>query len=656
MIEDVTLIDYDDSSMDKEFISAIEYEDATRTVVRTIGRDAKCDVVFMGEKAAVGKDKKKTGRVVMLPANNPEHKMTKKQYFVGQGFANHETLHNLCTDIDGLQPRMDTLVKHKQHLTVALANAIEDIRIENAGQQLYPGIPRKIDTTAEFAARKFLDMEETERDEICKDFKQVGPLAITWAGRKKLGYHAPALEKCLSLLPEDVRKRAEKYSDIVLSLPTGAVGVGNLDRDACFKGSHQGVDLAAWIAKEELQDPEDEDEDDKDSEGGGDGEGDGDEGGEGGDGASQWGGGADAESMICDQSDIKPADPDFLRPVADLLESKINRGKYRPLTTALDVYVEVGDNTSVAKRLFDKENLKAYKKTTEMMSGKLSIMKSKLERALATKMDREYTSGHRSGRIDVRSKGVHIMKGMENVFRRREGGKDLSSAVSLLIDASGSMSGSKILLAQQAAIAMVEAIGRVGVPVEVMVFNNRSPNKDEIQNYDEIYKAYRSIMDTDDRGYGRSEPLTMYVPKRFDANMVHAKQGLGGIQLMAGHNNSDGEALIRAWDSLRKRPEKNKILMVFSDGQPACFGNGTVQQHLRDTVSLLTKEGCNCIGIGIQSDAVSSYYPKYTVLNNAEDLAGSTLDNIARALLGERFIVDHGKLLKEHNVDAARVR
>ncbi len=106
---DYDAINYADSSLDSEYITAREYEDATRTVVRTIGRDAGCDVLFAGEQAKAGdKDEQ---RVVVLPANDPDARMTKRQYFVGQGYANHETLHNLCTDITGLAPRMKDLEK-----------------------------------------------------------------------------------------------------------------------------------------------------------------------------------------------------------------------------------------------------------------------------------------------------------------------------------------------------------------------------------------------------------------------------------------------------------------------------------------------------------------------------------------------------------------
>lgn len=656
MTIDISLIDYDSSSMDEQVITALEYEEATRTVVRTLGQAAGVEVVFAGDKAMVGKEKKSGKRIVHLPANNPEAKMTRKQYFIGQGFANHETLHNLCTDIDGLDSRMKKLEKHKQNLTLALAQGIEDVRIENAGQLLYPGIPRKIDATAQYAAQAFLDMPAEERDHIVTDFKMVGPLAITWAGRKKLGYNAPALDQCLDMLPADIRAKAEKYADLVLKLPTGAKGAGDIDREESFKGSHQAVDLAAWIAKEELQDPDEEPEDDdEDGDEEGEGEGEGEEGEGHGDPVS-WGAGMDGSEDIS-QAHLNPLDPDFLNQVKHHLNTKLDPRKYRHLTTALDVYVRVGDNTKIAKELFPMSNLKSYAKTVDESRGKLPIMKSKLERALMTAMDTEYVSGHRTGRLDIRGKGVAIMSGRENIFRRKEGGKDISTAVTILIDASGSMSGTKIHLAQKTAIVLAEAIGRVGVPIEVLVFNNRSPNRDEVPNYDEVMALRNDILQANrgENSYGRIEPLSMYVAKSFEDNMNASKVGLGGIHHMAGHNNSDGEALLRAWEGLRKRPEKNKVMLVLSDGAPCCAGNGTVAQHLRDTTELLTKEGANLIGLGILDNSVKYYYKKHAVINNLDELAGTALDNIARALLGERFVVDHGQLMKVNDVKGARV-
>lgn len=663
---DAEIINYDDASMNEAFITAREYEDATKTVVRTLGRDAGTQVAFTGKKAAANIGKGKNNKVVVLPANDPNQKMTKRQYFIGQGFANHETLHRVCTDLDGLKHQMDSMKAHKQHLTFSLTNAIEDVRIENAGKALYPGIPRKLDATAEFAASKFLESDKSKDASIMEDFKKVGPLAITWAGRKKMGYNAPSVQKCLDLLPQEIREMAEKYADEALALRTGARGVGDVDREEAFKGSHDAVEMARRITGEILQPPKDKKKEQeqegqgKDGKGkgqgnGGDpstGQGNSGRGDSGEEGDDTGGHGGAISTKFIPQTE-EPENPDFLAPLVDELEFD-TKGKYVPMMTNLDTWVKQGDNTHASMCTFgQKNNLRQYQKTMDTLTGKMAVMKRKLEKTLQAKMEREFTTGHRTGSLDVAKKGTSIMRRRENVYRKREDGKDVNAAVTLLIDASGSMDGDKILLAQQSAIALAEAIARVGVPLEILVFNTRMPNDDEIVGFHQMRDLWQTTWDEargrgDSDQWARIDPISMYEVKTFDQSMNLARNGLGAINKMVSAANADGESLLLAWNRLKRRPEKKKILMVLSDGEPACHGNRNVLcRHLKETVLQIGKEGGDCVGIGIQSNAVKTYYPRSTVVNNLEELAGKTLDNLARLLLGERFVIDNGNIGKK---------
>lgn len=619
------IINYDDSSMNEEFITAREYEDATKTVVRTLGREAECQVIFSGKSAKIGTDK--NAKIVVLPANDPKQRMTKRQYFIGQGFANHETLHSVCTDIQGLKDELKSMKDNKQYLTFSLANAIEDVRIENAGAALYPGIPRKLDATAEFAAQSFLESNNGKDEKIVKDFKKIGPLAITWAGRKKMGYNAPSIDKCLALIPKEIRERAEKYADEVLNLPTGARGIGDIDREESFRGSHMSVEMARRISEEEKKEPKKKEKPD-------DGEPEG-----------------KSTSGKVPSPESEPIDADFLAPLVKELTGE--QTGYFPLFTGLDVWVKASDKTAIANRFFrNPDNYTNYKGVMDSMNGKLAVMKRKLERTLQAKMERERTSGHRAGSLDVSKKGVSIMRGRQNVFRRREDGKDVDAAVTLLVDASGSMNrNGKMKLAQQSCIALAEAIGRTGVPLEILVFTTRMPNTDEVSNFHDVYDCFQKSRGQHHLETGkvasREEPITMIEIKSFDHNMNQARSGLGGLKDMVCDQNADGESVLKAWDRLKKRPEERKIMMVLSDGGPHCDGN-TDEQHyyLQQVIKDISKEGCECIGVGILSEDVKKYYPKHSIVHRLTDLSGTVLDNIARLLLGERFVIDNSKLEK----------
>jgi cobalamin biosynthesis protein CobT len=87
-------------------------------------------------------------------------------------------------------------------------------------------------------------------------------------------------------------------------------------------------------------------------------------------------------------------------------------------------------------------------------------------------------------------------------------------------------------------------------------------------------------------------------------------------------NNVDGECVEIAGMRVLRRKEKGKILIVLSDGNPACYTSDYdgLNMHLKKTVENMTRAGVNMIGIGIESSAVTDFYPKSMVINNVNDL------------------------------------
>ena len=87
-------------------------------------------------------------------------------------------------------------------------------------------------------------------------------------------------------------------------------------------------------------------------------------------------------------------------------------------------------------------------------------------------------------------------------------------------------------------------------------------------------------------------------------------------------------------------------MLVLSDGSPACSGDWmAIDRYTRQAVHDAEKSGTDIIGLGILDESVQRYYPKYTVINDISDLAGAAMDQLARALIGERFVIDNSKLM-----------
>ena len=221
-----------------------ELMDSTNAVVRTFSDQFDTPVHYAGDGAATD------GNNVYLPSVPQNAEITLRQSLVMGGFANHETLHKLMTDFDKIQPRFRKWHEEGKKFTKAMNNAIEDVRIENGGRVLYNGIAKAIDKTAREVNRKFIDEVYPQAPEVVNDWRRVGPVAVTWAGRKALGYPDPSNQEALDLLPPDIRKRAERVAKLAMGLDTGVRGMANLDQRAAHNGSWKAVLLAERLTRE----------------------------------------------------------------------------------------------------------------------------------------------------------------------------------------------------------------------------------------------------------------------------------------------------------------------------------------------------------------------------------------------------------------------
>jgi cobaltochelatase CobT len=98
--------------------------------------------------------------------------------------------------------------------------------------------------------------------------------------------------------------------------------------------------------------------------------------------------------------------------------------------------------------------------------------------------------------------------------------------------------------------------------------------------------------------------------------------------------NVDGESVLVAAMRLRSRKEARKIMIVLSDGQPACGGlRPALRHHLKRAVKEITQMGITVVGIGIQTDAVKDYYPKSVVINEVAELPGVVMGQLRQLLI-----------------------
>jgi cobaltochelatase CobT len=194
----------------------------------------------------------------------------------------------------------------------------------------------------------------------------------------------------------------------------------------------------------------------------------------------------------------------------------------------------------------------------------------------------------------------------------------LSDAVafSLLIDESASMKGDgKYKLAIKAALLLGEALDSIGAPLEIIGYTT--------EEYEARAAMRLGLTPAYQYRTTRCSPLEHRIYKRFDETYSSTRVRLTGIEPR--HNNWDEESLMFAFQRLKARPERKKIIVVICDGQP----NGDAN-HLIETARWIESQDCKLVGVGIGADFVRQIYRNAVVVADFRRLAEELLGILAR--------------------------
>ena len=246
-----------------------------------------------------------------------------------------------------------------------------------------------------------------------------------------------------------------------------------------------------------------------------------------------------------------------------------------------------------------------------------------LERAVAARSASVFSAGHRSGRLHAAALTRLTMFGDERAFRRKHESTSKDVAVSLLIDLSGSMQReNKVMVATQAAYALASVLDRMNITNEVLGFTTAGGMPSEMHEEGIRYARHERLYIPIIKAF--SERLNIEVKKRFSV-LPHE------VSL---RENVDGESVQIAATRILQRKEQRKILIVLSDGQPACPGDSeSLRRHLKKTVAQVEKMGVEVLAIGILSSAPESFYTRSVVLNKLEELPNTVIGQIKKLLM-----------------------
>ena len=304
-----------------------------------------------------------------------------------------------------------------------------------------------------------------------------------------------------------------------------------------------------------------------------------------------------------------------------IISQKLNVNKsnleYKIFTTKFDVVSKAEDLEKEEEIIRLRKNLDQQLINFQDLITKLA---NKLQRQLLAIQNRSWEYDLEEGLLDS-SKLTRIIIDPQNSlsFKREKEFEFKDTVVTLLIDNSGSMRGRPITIAALCADILSRTLERCNVKVEILGFTTKNWKGGESrERWNTIGKP---------KNPGRLNDLRHIIYKSADVHWRQSKNNIG-LMLKEGllKENIDGEAILWAFNRLRKRKEERKILMVISDGAPVDDSTLSVnsgdflEKNLKKVVkNIEDKKDTEILAIGIGHD-VSRYYKKAIKITDVQEL------------------------------------
>ena len=221
----------------------------------------------------------------------------------------------------------------------------------------------------------------------------------------------------------------------------------------------------------------------------------------------------------------------------------------------------------------------SYKERYMKISPPLISVSKRLQKQILPKLKDESEGGRINGLLFGRRMNARsvIQNDGKIFYNRKYPEEEAKMAVAVLIDESGSMSSAdRVTSARTAAIVLYDFCIALGIPLAMY-------------GHTETY-------------CGSHPTVEIYNYTEFDS--VDKNDRFRIMDIAARSNNRDGAALRFVSERLEKRPEKIKILIVISDGQPAASGYGGTEAEadLRGIKSEYKKKGIVMFAAAIGGD------------------------------------------------------
>ena len=591
------------------------FKRALTLATRSIAADSAVEVVFSSEPPGLN------GKTARLP--EPSRIPSKAEIAVIRGHADAAALSVACHD-----PKLHERLAPPGGEARQVFEAIEQARVEAIGAQRMQGV------AANLAARIEQRYERSRFAEVAERSEAPLPDALGLLVREMLtGQIPPAKARAIvNLWRPWIGGRARSLLERMPEMLSDQEAFGRLTRDL----------LAALNLADQFDQQQNEDQQSSESESDPNAADTEDENAKGeqradlSDARSERD--ANSERALDDRED---GSTDRLDRDADASELPRRSEPWRPNLSVLEnpeafgykVFTRSYDETVNAEELCDPDELERLRsfldKQLQALHGAVARLANRLQRRLLAQQNRGWDFDLDEGMIDAARLARVIVDPMHPLTYKRERDTEFrDTAVTLLLDNSGSMRGRPIMVAACCADILARTLERCGVKVEILGFTTRAWKGGHSR--EEWLNALKPPLP------GRLNDLRHIIYKAADAPWRRSRRNLG-LMMREGllKENIDGEALTWAHNRLLARPEQRRILMMISDGAPvddstlSVNSGAYLERHLRQVIEEIeTRSSVELLAIGIGHD-VTRYYRRAVTVTDAEELAGVMTEKLA---------------------------
>jgi len=234
----------------------------------------------------------------------------------------------------------------------------------------------------------------------------------------------------------------------------------------------------------------------------------------------------------------------------------------------LEEEFKAGGGLPVSHKMIRHSNRADYKRVVSKYKNEINILVREMKKIIT--FNKRWETGKKSGRLDTRKAYKIVSNGNTNVFKKKHQKEVGNMAVLILVDCSGSMRiNNRMVYAKQSSIILHEVFRKLKINHMIVGYTG-DLGRSGVDHL--IYKTW------DDKRV--AFPIT---------EMRHISQ------------NRDGDSIRLGIKYFKKRPEKQKLTIMISDGHPEA-NNYRGDKALADTVEAqkeMKKKGIKLVNVGI---------------------------------------------------------